>query len=87
MAALDKKNAVLADKCYCDNQLAAEDVSINLPAVTFLTSEVNAMGKMDVVLGGLIEKPRGKATLVPESDKRPAMDFSDFTNDEEDEGD
>ena len=39
----------------------------------------------DEVLGGLIEKPRGKATLVPESDKRPAMDFTDFNDEEEKE--
>ena len=64
MAALDKKNAVLADKCYCDNQLAAEDVSINLPAFKFLTSEVNAMGKMDVVLGGLIEAMEASITKI-----------------------
>lgn len=55
MASMERKNAVLADKFYCDNTLAAEDVSITLPAVTFLTSEVQAMGTMDVVLAGIIE--------------------------------
>ena len=29
--------------------------------------------KFDEILGGFIVKPRGKPTLVPESDKRPAM--------------
>ena len=54
-----------------------------------ITDMTRLLGRkhFDEVLGGLIEKPRGKATLVPESDKRPAMDFSDFTNDEENEGD
>lgn len=53
-----------------------------------ITAMTQLLGRkhFDEVLGGLIEKPRGKATLVPESDKRPAMDFTDFTNDEE-EGD
>lgn len=51
----DIKNAVVADTCYCDNKLVARDVSVTLPAVTFLTSEVNAMGTMSVVLAGLIE--------------------------------
>ena len=36
MAWQDMKNAVLADTCYCDNQLAAKDVSVSLPAVNFL---------------------------------------------------
>ena len=33
------------------------------------------MGKKDfqTILGGLIIKPQGKLTLVPESDKRPAI--------------
>lgn len=54
-----------------------------------ITDMTRLLGRkhFDEVLDGLIEKPRGKATLVPESDKRPAMDFSDFTNDEENEGD
>jgi hypothetical protein len=39
--------------------------------------------RFEEVLGGYIEKPQGKPTLVPESDKRPAIhtaqqDFSEF---------
>lgn len=34
--------------------------------------------KFDTLLGSLIEKPQGKPTLVPESDKRPAWKINDF---------
>ena len=64
MAWQDMKNAVLADTCYCDNQLAAKDVSVSLPAVNFLTTEVKAMGSMDVVLAGLIEAMEAAITKV-----------------------
>lgn len=64
MAWQDIKNAVLADTCYCDNQLAAKDVTINLPAVNFLTTEVKAMGLMDVVLAGLIEAMEATITKI-----------------------
>ncbi len=52
-----------------------------------VTAMTQLLGRkhFDEVLGGLVEKPRGKATLVPESDKRPAMDFTDFNNEEEKE--
>ena len=60
----DKKNAVLADTFYCDNKLAAQDVAITLPAVTFLTTEVNAMGTMAVVLAGLIEDMEATLTKI-----------------------
>lgn len=64
MAWQDIKNAVLADTCYCDNQLAAKDVSVNLPAVSFLTTEVKAMGNMDVVLAGIIEALEATVTKI-----------------------
>lgn len=64
MAWQDVKNAVLADTCYCDDQLAAKDVSVSLPAVNFLTTEVKAMGSMEVVLTGLIESMEATITKV-----------------------
>jgi hypothetical protein len=35
----------------------------------------------DELLGGLIVKPRGNPTLVPVSDKRPAINFTKATQD------
>lgn len=64
MAWQDIKNAVLADTCYCDNKLAAKDVAVTLPSVNFLTTEVNAMGTMDVVLAGLIEAMEAAITKI-----------------------
>ncbi len=50
--------------------------------ITAMTSLLGQK-RFEEVLGGYIEKPQGKPTLVPESDKRPAIntaqqDFSEF---------
>jgi hypothetical protein len=39
-----------------------------------------ALGKVrfSELLGDLVEKPQGKPTLVPEGDKRPAIHFNDY---------
>ena len=34
--------------------------------------------KFNTLLGSLIEKPQGKPTLIPESDKRPVWTINDF---------
>ena len=39
--------------------------------------------RFDEMLGSLIEKPQGKPTLAPESDKRPAMNTNDFKDEGE----
>jgi len=41
--------------------------------------------KFAEILGDLIEKPKGKPTLVPDSDKRPAVDALAYFNDESQE--
>ena len=53
-----------------------------------ITAMEKTLGKTKFaeLLGGLVEKPQGKPTLVPESDKRPAMNTAkqDFNDNEED---
>ena len=51
-----------------------------LMGVTAMTKLLGSK-KFNALLGSLIEKPQGKPTLVPESDKRPAMNNakSDFS--------
>ncbi len=53
-----------------------------------VTAMTSLLGKkrFEEVLGGYIEKPQGKPTLVPESDRRPVMntaknDFNEFVED------
>jgi len=52
-----------------------------------ITAMEKTLGKAKFasLLGGLVEKPKGKPTLVPESDKRPAINTAkhDFTDYEE----
>ena len=53
-------------------------------SVLGITAMTKLLGKkkFEELLGALIEKPQGKPTLVPESDKRPALTNNDFDNEE-----
>ena len=48
-----------------------------LRGITAMTSLLGRK-RFDELLRDLIEKPLGKPTLAPESDKRPALDYNDF---------
>lgn len=48
-----------------------------LMGVTAMTKMLGTK-KFNTLLGSLIEKPKGKPTLVPDSDKRPAWTIDDF---------
>lgn len=52
---LDIKGAVVGATAYADNQLVGKNVTFTLPAITFLTADVKAMGDMSVPLIGLLE--------------------------------
>jgi len=74
-----------SNRKYTDEQAVAAAVTAagkdpyehKLLGVTAMTS---LLGKkqFNEILGALIEKPQGKPTLVPESDKRPALTHTDF---------
>ena len=69
-----------ANRKYINEQVVAEVVSSAgydpyEQKVLGLTAMTSLLGKkqFEEILGGYIEKPQGKPTLVPESDKRPAI--------------
>lgn len=69
-----------SNRKYTDETAVAEAVKKagynpyeeKLLGITAMTS-VLGKKKFEEILGGFVEKPQGKPTLVPESDKRPAM--------------
>lgn len=78
-----------SNRKYTDETAVAEAVTVagynpyeqKLLGITAMTS-VLGKKKFESILGSLTYKPQGKPTLVPESDKRPAMntaneDFKD----------
>src|SRR5665648_154367 len=79
-----------SNRKYADETAVAEAVSTagfdpyerKVLGITAMTSLIGKK-RFEEVLGGYIEKPQGKPTLVPESDKRPAIhtaqqDFNEF---------
>ena len=48
MASLDKMGAVLATKVLCDDIVVAEDVTITLPDIEFVTAEQKALGTINI---------------------------------------
>ena len=82
-----------SNRRYTDETVVAEVVTAagfdpyerKVMGVTAMTSLLGKK-RFEEVLGGYIEKPQGKPTLVPESDKRPAIntakqDFNEFEED------
>ena len=82
-----------SNRRYTDEVVVAEVVTAagfdpyehKVMGVTAMTSLLGKK-RFEEVLGGYIEKPQGKPTLVPESDKRPAIntakqDFNEFEED------
>ncbi|MEC1695940.1 DUF2800 domain-containing protein [Schinkia azotoformans] len=73
---------------YKDEEAVAEVAKANgykdiyRQSLITLTEMQKLMGKkkFEQILGGLIHKPPGKPTLVPNSDKRPAMNISNVKN-------
>lgn len=64
MAFLPKKGAVVADTTYINNVLAAKDVSFTLPAITFLLTEIEAMGTASIPDPGRFEDMESTITKV-----------------------
>lgn len=60
----DIKGPVVADTVYSDNVLVAKDVAFTLPAMEFITADVQAMGNMSVPLIGLMENMELAITKV-----------------------
>lgn len=46
---------VVADTVYCNGELVGKDINVTLPTITHKTSEISAMGSVDMPLIGLIE--------------------------------
>ncbi|WP_444644971.1 DUF2800 domain-containing protein [Caproiciproducens sp. R1] len=71
------------DTAVAEAAQAAGYMDIYKQSLITLTEMERLMGKEQFaeVLGGLIQKPPGKLTLVPNSDKRQAIEISDVHND------
>ena len=81
-----------ANRKYTDEAAVASAVSDAgydpyEPKLLTITAMTSLLGKkkFEEILGSLIIKPQGKPTLVPETDKRPAMNTAkdDFKEENE----
>ena len=78
-----------SNRKYADEEAVAEAAKaagyrdIYKQSLITITEMEKLLGKkqFNEILGGLITKPQGKPTLVPVSDKRPAMNISNVKND------
>ena len=76
---------VILDCCVCHSLLYKDKADIILDDEDEFAN-VGTIPRFEELLAAFIEKPQGKPTLVPESDKRPAVnnartDFSDNQGD------
>lgn len=60
----DQIGPILADTVYCNNKLAAKEVSFTLPSVVPLTSDFKAMGTLTLPLLGQIEAMESTITTI-----------------------
>lgn len=70
------------ENAIADKAVASGYKDIYRKSLIPMTEMQKLMGKtkFEEILGGLIYKPPGKPTLVPNSDKRPAMNVADAKN-------
>lgn len=64
MKVANKRTTIEANTLRCDKEVVANDVSITLPEVTFLTAEIKAMGNMNIPLNALIDNMELSVTRV-----------------------
>mgnify|MGYP006344231671 CR=1 FL=1 len=61
---VDKRGPIEADTIYANDKLCAQDASVTLPEVTFLTADINAMGTMSIPLMTAIDDMEMTITKV-----------------------
>lgn len=55
MPTLDITGPIISDTVYCENELVAKDVTVTLPEVSAITTDVHAMGNATLPIWPLIE--------------------------------
>src|ERR1035437_1252154 len=60
----DWHNTIVADSVYVNGYCVARQVAVTLPAITPINAEVNAMGKMNLPVLGLLEIMEAKIAFV-----------------------